>query len=290
MAAGGMRGASACVRKVIVNMNRILSIILTCIGALLPCCMVISLGRTPAHAPMHNVKSASKAEPAHYEIVNGDTIYLAVAPEDRSGRLTEQDYREVAEELGVEVAAIKAVVDIEAGRTHEGFWADGKPLINFDLAMFRRFAAKNKVNLGRYTRSHQVVFARPNARRYGSQQAAQQARLDAARSIHDLTAIEGTFWGMFQIGGFNWKRCGTASADEFVKLMSRSERDQLELFANFMRSSGLLPHLKNKNWSAFARGYNGTSYAARGYHTRLASAYAKHKKAEQQADNADDAR
>ncbi len=37
-------------------------------------------------------------------------------------RLTDDDYREVAERLGVEVAAIKAVVDIEAGRAHEGFF------------------------------------------------------------------------------------------------------------------------------------------------------------------------
>jgi len=214
----------------------------------------------------------------HYTIVDGDTIYLEIAPEDRSGPLTEEDFREVAEELGVDVAAIKAVVDIEAGRAHQGFWAEGKPLINFDLAMFRRMAAKNRVSLGKYTRSHSVVFASPNARRYGSQQAAQQARLDAARSIHDLSAIEGTFWGMFQIGGFNWKKCGAKSPDEFVLLMSRSERDQLELFANFVRNTGLLDALRAKNWAKFARGYNGTSYAARGYHTRLAAAYARHKK------------
>ena len=146
--------------------------------------------------------------------------------------------------------------------------------------MFRRMAQRNKVNLGKYTRSHSVVFARPNAARYGSQQAAQQARLDAARTIHDLSAIEGTFWGMFQIGGFNWKKCGAESPDEFVKLMSRSERDQLELFANFITNTGLLQHLRNKNWAAFARGYNGNGYAARGYHTRMANAYAKYRKAQ----------
>ena len=52
------------------------------------------------------------------------------------------------------------------------------------------------------------------------------------------------------------------------------------LFANYIRNTGLLKYLKNKNWAAFARIYNGPSYAARRYHTRLASAYLKHKKAE----------
>lgn len=214
--------------------------------------------------------------------VDGDTVVLAVAPDERHGRLTEEDFREVADELGVEVAAIKAVTEIEAGKTHQGFWAEGKPIINFDLTMFRRMARRNGVALGKYSRSHAVVFARPNTARYGSQQAAQQARLDAARSIHNTSAIQGTFWGMFQIGGFNWKKCGAESIDEFVELMSRSERDQLEMFATFIRNAGLLDALQKRNWSAFARGYNGPGYASRRYHTRMASAYAKYKKAEQQ--------
>lgn len=192
-------------------------------------------------------------------------------------RLTEEDYREVAARLGVEVAAIKAVVDIEAGKTHQGFHEPGVPLINFDLTMFRRFAGKRGINLGKYQKSHAVVFSRPNAKRYGSQQAAQHARLKAARSIDNTTAIEGTFWGMFQIGGFNWKKCGADNINDFVEKMSRSERDQLDMFANFIQSTGLVKHLKSRNWAAFAKGYNGPSYAARGYHTRLASAYARHK-------------
>lgn len=209
---------------------------------------------------------------------NGDTVWLSVEPALRHGPLTEQDFIEVAEELGVEVAAIKAVVEIEAGKAHKGFWDDGKPLINFDLAMFRKMASKNKVSLASANKKYPVIFARPNVAKYGSQQAGQQARLDAARALHDLSGIEGTFWGMFQIGGFNWKKSGAESPDEFVALMSRSERDQLELFAHFITNTGLLKHLKNKNWAAFARGYNGPGYAKRGYHTRLASAYARYKK------------
>lgn len=216
----------------------------------------------------------------NYVVVGGDTLavsFLPPAESMRSGRLTQKDFEEVAAELGVEVAAIKAVTEIEAGPGHQGFWADGKPLINFDLSMYRKRAARRGVQLNKYTGSHAVIFNRPNTARYGSQQAAQQARLDAAMSIDSISAIEGTFWGMFQIGGFNYDRCGTRSHAEFVELMSRSERDQLELFAEFIRRAGLLPALRAKDWATFARGYNGPSYAARGYHTRLASSYAKHK-------------
>lgn len=185
--------------------------------------------------------------------------------------LSETDFIEVAEKLGVEVAAIKAVVEIEAGRTHEGFSAPGRPLINFDLSMFRKAATRRGINLAKYGKSHPVVF---NSHR-GSQSRAHD-RLEAARTIHPEAAVEGTFWGMFQIGGFNWKRCGADSIEDFEDRMSRSERDQLDLFAEFISSTGLLKHLQSKNWAAFARGYNGPSYASRGYHTRMASAYRRY--------------
>ena len=239
-------------------------------------CTALVAGARPVAVETDSVKAV---ETDSIKAVETDSVKAveAVSYEHIPDRLTDEDFREVAEELGVEVAAIKAVVEIEAGAKHEGFWANGKPIINFDLSMFRKFAARNKINLSRYQRSHAVVFAKPNRARYGSYQAAQQARLDAARTIDDKTAIEGTFWGMFQLGGFNWKVCGTSSPDEFVRLMSRSERDQLELFAEFIRETGMLPLLKAKNWSAFARRFNGPTYARRGYHTRLARAYAKHK-------------
>lgn len=191
--------------------------------------------------------------------------------------LTEQDYQEVARELNVEVAAIKAIVEIEAGTAHKGFHAPGKPIINFDISMFRQFANRNGVKLGSYSRTHSEVFGRPNIRRYGSQQAAQHARLEQAMTIDRKTAIQGTFWGMFQLGGFNWKLCGCKSMDEFVEKMSRSERDQLELFAKFIINTGLDRHLRAKNWAQFARIYNGPSYAARGYHTKMARAYSKYR-------------
>lgn len=214
----------------------------------------------------------------HHDV--SDTIASAVKgcdlmllPTDTILTLTETDFEEVAAELGVEVAAIKAVVEIEAGRTHEGFFAPGKPLINFDLSMFRRFATRRGVNLSKYSKSHSVVFASSR----GSQSRAHR-RLEAARSINPHAAVEGTFWGMFQIGGFNWKKCGAESIDDFVCRMSRSERDQLEMFASFISSTGLVKHLKTKNWAAFARGYNGPGYTKRSYHTRMAQAYARHNK------------
>lgn len=120
-----------------------------------------------------------------------DTIPL---PEVQT-RLTEKDYEEVAKELGADVAAIKAVVEIEAGKSHNGFWSEDHPVINFDLSMYRQAAKRFGVDLKKARKKSPVIFNKPDTRKYGSQQAAQQARLDAAMAINKDAAIEGTFWG-----------------------------------------------------------------------------------------------
>ena len=228
---------------------------------------------------------APDAPPEAGDLLPGDSLRLPLPVEDLTpdrhfSRLSDEDFREVAGALGVEVAAIKAVVDIEAGKAHEGFFEPGKPIINFDLAMYRKFAPRHGVSLAKAKKKAPEIFARPNRAKYGSYQAAQYARLDAARDIDEESALESAFWGMFQIGGFNWKLCGCESVGEFVRLMSRSERDQLELFGRLITNCGMLQPLQKKQWLKFALKYNGPRAKARGYHKRMASSYARHKAAE----------
>ncbi len=195
-----------------------------------------------------------------------------VSPEADSLRysgLTEADFQLVAEELGVEVAAIKAVVQIEAGSRMQGFWAPGIPVINFDRTMYRRFASKAPSKAG--AKGEKIPEGLTGYAK------AEWTQLINARRHNAQGANMGTFWGMFQIGGFNYKLCGCDSVDEFVRLMSYSELEQLELFAAFIVNTKMVDDLKAKRWAAFARKYNGPSYARRGYHTKMAAAYKKFK-------------
>ncbi|MDE6438406.1 MAG: N-acetylmuramidase family protein, partial [Muribaculaceae bacterium] len=213
------------------------------------------------------------AVPELEQWLEAPTLQTSLA-DRRYDALTEEDYREVAHELGIEVAAIKAVVVIEAGPRQRGFHEPGKPIINFDAGIYRQFAPRHGVSLKKARKAHPEIFERPDPKRHGgSTQAAQHARLEAACSINRESALKSTFWGMFQIGGFNWKKCGTQNVEEFVSRMSRSERDQLELFAAFIRNNGMLQAIKKKQWLKFALIYNGPKAKARGYHTRLAKAY-----------------
>lgn len=195
---------------------------------------------------------------------------------DRYSHLTDEDFRIVAEELGVEVAAIKAVVEIEAGKAMKGFWAPGVPVINFDRSMYAVY--KNKVESTAGDKSAKV----PSGLTGYAQK--EWTELTNMRKVNAQGADMATFWGMFQIGGFNYKRCGCESLEEFVRRMSYSELEQLQLFAVFITETGMLKSLKEKDWSSFSRRYNGKSYARRGYHTRMAKAYEKFKK-EERLDN-----
>ena len=200
-----------------------------------------------------------------------DLSYLATADSisendaDRYTHLTEADFELVAAELGIEVAAIKAVVVIEAGSEMKGFWAPGIPVINFDPTMYAKY--KNKVTSKKGAVGETVPAGLTGYARKEWQQ------LINARKTNAQGANMGTFWGMFQIGGFNYKLCGCSSVDEFVKKMAYSELEQLELFAAFIENTGMVTYLKSKNWAAFARKYNGPGYAKRGYHTKMANAY-----------------
>lgn len=223
--------------------------------------LVVALTIGCAHAERSNVSATAK--------VQVDTVSESAPDPNRYAHLTDADFQKVAKELGVETAAIKAVVSIEAGAAMKGFWAPGVPVINFDATMYRKFASKAASKAGA---KGETVPAGLTG--YARQEWTQ---LINARKVNAQGANMGTFWGMFQIGGFNYKICGCESVDEFVRLMSYSELEQLELFAAFLENTGMVKDLRVKSWSAFARKYNGPSYAKRGYHTKMANAYSKFK-------------
>lgn len=188
---------------------------------------------------------------------------------DRYEHLTEADFEKVAKELNVEIAAIKAVVSIEAGAAMKGFWAPGIPVINFDRSMYNIYAKKAVSKAG--------AKGETVPKGLTGYALSEWTQLINARKINAQGANMGTFWGMFQIGGFNYKICGCKSVDEFVKLMSYSELEQLQLFAAFLINTGYVNDLRSKSWASFARKYNGPAYAKRGYHTKMANAYSKFK-------------
>ena len=114
--------------------------------------------------------------------VECDSLFNYVGPGNevtRYWKLTGDDFRQVAVELGIEVATIRAVVEIEAGTHHTGFYAPMKPIINFDRTIFRSRARRAGISTAKPKEQAAIAMAPVNSRKYGSYALAQQARLDA---------------------------------------------------------------------------------------------------------------
>ena len=180
-------------------------------------------------------------------------------------RLTLGQIDAVATRLGVEPAAIRAVVQIESAGA--GFAADGRPLILFEPVVFSELTA------GRYDRTHPQVSqetARPGS--LGRTQSERWGLLAQAYALDPDAALKATSWGLFQTGGKDHVAAGYANVYALVNDLSQSEAKQLAAFEATVRSKELADELRNRDWAGFARIYNGQS-GAEGYANQLASAY-----------------
>lgn len=191
-----------------------------------------------------------------------------------STTLTDEDFARAAKELNVEVAAIRAVAEVEAAG--QGFIAAGRPAILFEAHVFHRLtrgahtAAKDRhgvlLSTGKWDRSL-----------YGATGAHQHDRREDAAKLDNSAANKACSWGTFQILGENYEAAGCTTIDQFVDRMKLNAAAHLDAFVSFIKANKLDGALRNKQWATFARGYNGPSYAINKYDTKMASAYARWK-------------
>jgi hypothetical protein len=113
-----------------------------------------------------------------------------------SKKMTNADWQRAAKQLGVDVASIKAVADVEAAGS--GFLSNGQPKILFEAHQFSRLTN------GRYNASHPNISSHSWNRSLYKGGAAEHNRLHEAQALNDTTALKSASWGKFQIMGFNY--------------------------------------------------------------------------------------
>lgn len=190
--------------------------------------------------------------------------------------LNSEDVETIAGYPGCHIAALRAVLAVES--RGKGFSADRRPIIlNEPHIFYRELGAGAKRNLAV---QDGLAYARWGTRPYPRTQAARYAWLEKAMSIDETAALKSCSWGLGQCMGFNHKACGFSTVQEFVQAMTLSGGAQLYAMARFIVTNGLQKYLRKLDWTGFARGYNGSSFAKHGYHTRLANAYSRRSAAE----------
>jgi len=181
--------------------------------------------------------------------------------------LNEDDYQQAADLLKCDIAAIKAVAEVESRGA--GFLPDGRPKILFERHKFRSFTG------GKYDATNPDISNKTPGG-YGAGGTHQWDRFSVAAALDQTAAIKACSWGKFQVMGFNFQVCGFANVDDFYAAMQKSEGEHLQAFCNFIAGNNLGGALRNHQWATLAAGYNGADYKINQYDTKLAAAYKKY--------------
>jgi hypothetical protein len=226
--------------------------------------------QTPPSAPAQTLepKTEPKTEPKPtLQPVVAEVPKIFNFVSNNTAPLQESDYQEVAALLNIEVAAVKAVTVVES--SGGGYLPSKRPKILFEAHLFG-YNTRQK-----YTADHpSISSAKWNQTLYKGGEK-EYDRLEEAMKLDKSAALKSASWGLFQILGSNHKACGFDTVEEFVQSQVECSKNQLKAFAAFVKYNNMDVHLRNKNWEAFARMYNGPGYKKNLYDTKLQQAYEK---------------
>lgn len=193
-------------------------------------------------------------------------------------KLTNELIAKVANKLNLEPALLKTVTVVECGN-RDGFLPSGRPQILFEGHVMWKYLKIKLDGEGKRTYLYDLAKRNPSlvyqkwTKEFYLGGEGEWKRLEAARKIDENCANLATSWGLGQIMGFNYQLCGCQSVDEMIQKMSESHEMQLEMMYHFFYNSGLVKHLKAKDWDAFAKGYNGPAYKENNYDQKLRNTY-----------------
>jgi hypothetical protein len=192
-----------------------------------------------------------------------------------SKTLTDQNINDTANLLGIEPACIKAVLTVES--KGKGFLDNGMPIILFEGHIFWSQLKKLNIDPNTIVKGNEDILYPKWTKQFYKGGVQEYNRLNRAKAINEIAALSSTSWGLFQIMGFNFKTCGFTDVKSYVNSMYISELEQLKAFGCFIKASGWIGKLQNKDWAGFAKCYNGPDYAQNQYDIKLQNAYNKFK-------------
>lgn len=185
-------------------------------------------------------------------------------------RLDDIDLPRIGALIGVGEDEIHALLDVES--SGHGFDEHGRPKALYEPHVaWRNCSGKMR---------DQFVAAGLAYPKWGEKPYPPNSypRILAAQKLDETVALKATSWGLPQILGENHVAAGYATPQSMVASFTIDEENHLAAMIRFIKANGLDDDLRQHNWKAVARGYNGQQYAKNNYDGRLAAAFAKWQK------------
>lgn len=190
--------------------------------------------------------------------------------------ITEDQFKDAANELGCDIAAIKAVSKVES--SGGGFLPNGDLKMLFEPHIFWKELIAVGISPAMISNNADILYKTWKPGAYGKE-SAQNDRLQRAMKINATAALKSASYGAFQILGNNYSKAGYTSVESMVKDYKVGEGNQLLSFVRYLKNTGIAQYLIDHNWAKFAELYNGKGYKGKAdtleddYDLKLAAAY-----------------
>ncbi|MCV0428855.1 MAG: N-acetylmuramidase domain-containing protein [Roseibium sp.] len=178
-----------------------------------------------------------------------------------------------ASRMQCEEEVLQAILEVESkGRAFDD---DGRLIILPEKHVFWRELPKNLRATAKRLGLAVQKWTRQNYKGLGgSGSDARWDRLEAMVKLDEKAGLRSASYGGPQIMGFNAQLCGYATVQSFVLDMAENEANQAEAFLTYLEKVGLLQAIRDRDWRAIARRYNGPGQVTR-YAELMAQAYAR---------------
>ncbi len=202
---------------------------------------------------------------------------VIVPTASREGRITAETYNNfggllevLSDEINIDIATAIAVLAVESGG--KGFGAQGNVLIRFENHLFHSFWGKNneKVYNQHFRFSSAERWKNHFFRKdknsewqaYHGDQVKEWEVLTFARSLDNEKALFSASYGLPQVIGSNHKVIGYKNAQAMLDGFSEDIRYHVLALFDFFNPQ-MIKHLQRKEFTDFARYYNGGGQAVR---------------------------
>ena len=178
-----------------------------------------------------------------------------------------------AKKIRCEEATLQAILETESGG--DPYDGKGRLIILTEKHIFWRYLPKSLRGKAKRAGLAIAKWSRKNYKGLGGKGSdLRWNRLRQMAELHETAAFMSASYGSSQIMGFNHKLCGYPDVTSFVLALAEAEDNQDKAFVDFLLAVGLAEDLRQKDFPAVARRYNGSGQVAR-YAGMMARNYKK---------------